>query len=140
MHIPVTKDYKETNLKSINKVVGVDLGINFIATTYDSNDKTIFFSGKKIKYKGAKYKHLSKQLQQCQTSSARKRLKAIGQRENRWMNDVNHRITKALIDQHGKNTLFVLEDLTGIRQSTEKVRVSGSMYPYLGRSISSERC
>lgn len=39
------------------------------------------------------------------------------------MQDINHGITKALIDQHGENTLFVLEDLTGVRQSTEKIRV-----------------
>ena len=40
------------------------------------------------------------------------------------MNDVNHSVTKALIGKYGKNTLFVLEDLTGIRNATEKVKVN----------------
>ena len=39
------------------------------------------------------------------------------------MNDINHTITKALVNRYGKDTLFVLEDLTGIRNATEKVRL-----------------
>lgn len=57
------------------------------------------------------------------TPSSRKRLKAIGQRENRWIQDVNHYVSKALVENNPKHTLFVLEDLTGIRQATEKVRL-----------------
>lgn len=38
------------------------------------------------------------------------------------MSDVNHQISKALVDQHPASTLFVLEDLTGIRGATERVR------------------
>ena len=37
------------------------------------------------------------------------------------MQDVNHCISKALVERYPKHTLFVLEDLTGIRQATEKV-------------------
>src|SRR5690606_12751054 len=110
-------------LENINQVVGVDLGINFVATTFDSNGQTYFFRGRHIKHKRAKYKRLRKQLQQKQTPSARRRLKTIGQRENRWMQDVNHCISKALVERYGTNTLFVLEDLTGVRQATEKVRL-----------------
>ena len=39
------------------------------------------------------------------------------------MTDVNHQITKALVTSHPKGTVFVLEDLTGIRQVTEKVKL-----------------
>ncbi len=35
-------------------------------------------------------------------------------RENRWMSDVNHQISKTLVEKYGKDTLFVLEDLTGV--------------------------
>ena len=56
------------------------------------------------------------------TPSARRRLKAIGQRENRWMQDINHKVSKALVENNPKHTLFVLENLTGIRSATEKVR------------------
>ncbi|WP_059103955.1 RNA-guided endonuclease TnpB family protein [Shouchella shacheensis] len=124
LHIPMTKDIPQVEDDVINQVVGVDLGINFVATTYDSQGKTTFFKGRHIKHKRAKYKQTRKELQQKQTPSARRRLLQIGQRENRWMQDINHCISKALVDQYGENTLFTIENLTGIRQATEKVRVN----------------
>ena len=51
-------------------------------------------------------------------------MKSIGSRENRWMNDINHCITEALVDKYGENTLFVLEDLTNVRATTEKVHIN----------------
>ena len=56
------------------------------------------------------------------TPSSRRRLKAIGQRENRWMQDINHQVSKALVENNPKHTLFVLEDLSGIRNATERVK------------------
>ena len=123
LHIPVTKEFKQLQIQDVNKIVGIDLGINFLATAYDSCGKTTFFNGKPIKALRAKYKYLRKEIQQKGTSSARHRLLSIGSRENRYLSDVNHQITKTLINQYGEKTLFVLEDLTGVRQATEKVRV-----------------
>jgi len=122
LHIPVTRDSETLSDNDVCNVVGVDLGINFLATTYDSKKQTTFFNGRAIKQKRAGYKSLRSQLQRKQTPSARHRLKAIGQRENRWMCDVNHQISKALVDSHPTGTLFILEDLTGIRTVTEKVK------------------
>ncbi|WP_410512273.1 transposase [Paenibacillus sp. BR2-3] len=123
LHIPMTKEAQEAELSAIREVVGVDLGVNFLATTFDSKRKTLFFNGRKAKHKRAHFKALRKQLQQKQTPSARRRLKQIGQRENRWMSDVNHSVSKALVDSYGKDTLFVLEELTGVRQATERVHI-----------------
>jgi len=50
-------------------------------------------------------------------------LRLIGQRENRWMSDVNHQVSKALVKAAGQNSLLVLEDLTGLRNATEKVQL-----------------
>lgn len=125
LHIPVSKEIALADEQNINEVVGVDLGINFIATAYDSKGHTTFFNGRQIKDKRAKYKRLRRDLQRKQTPSARRRLKCIGQRENRWMADVNHQVSKALVDKYGKNTLFVIEDLTGVRNATEKVFKKG---------------
>ena len=120
LHIPMTTDIPASLNANICNVVGVDRGINFVVATYNSKRKSGFFSGKQIKQKRAKYKQIRKELQR-QTPSARRRLKAIGQRENRWMQDVNHQVSKALVDNNPKHTLFVLEDLTGIRSATERV-------------------
>ena len=122
LHIPVTTDVPDVSYSDICNVVGVDRGINFVIATYDSKHKSGFVSGREIKQKRAKYKQLRKDLQKRQTASARRRLKAIGQRENRWMQDVNHCISKALVESQPKHTLFVLEDLSDIRTATERVR------------------
>ncbi len=58
----------------------------------------------------------------CQTSSARRRIKAIGSRENRWVQDINHQVSKALVKNNPKHTLFVLEDLSDIRNAIERVK------------------
>lgn len=122
LHIPVSYEVEESNVSDICNIVGIDRGINFVVATYDSKHKSGFVSGRAIKQKRAHYSKLRKELQKRQTPSARRRLKAIGQRENRWMQDVNHRISKALVESNPKHTLFVLEDLTGIRSVTERVK------------------
>ena len=122
LHIPVTYNVEEASLSDICNVVGIDRGINFVVATYDSKHKSSFVSGKAIKQKRAAYSKLRKELQMRHTPSARRRLKAIGQRENRWMQDVNHQVSKALVENNPKHTLFVLEDLSGVRNATERVR------------------
>ena len=122
LHIPVTYSIEESNISDICNVVGIDRGINFVVATYDSKHKSGFVSGKVIKQKRAHYSKLRKELQMHQTPSARRRLKAIGSRENRWMQDINHCVSKALVENNPKHTLFVLEDLTGVRNATERVK------------------
>lgn len=122
LHIPVTYEVEESNISDICNVVGIDRGINFVVATYDSKHKSGFVSGKAIKQKRANYSRIRKELQMRHTPSSRRRLKAIGQRENRWMQDINHQVSKALATGNPKHTLFVLEDLTGIRNVTERVK------------------
>ena len=64
--------------------------------------------------KRAKYQKLRAKLQAKGTKSAKRRLKKLSGRENRWMTDVNHQLSKTLVQEFGSNTLFVLEDLTGV--------------------------
>lgn len=123
LHIPVTYETDELKTSEISNVVGIDRGLRFTAVTYDSKGKTVFYSGSRLKQKRAYYKNLRKQLQKVGTPSSRRRLKNIGQRENRWVNDVNHCISKALVESNPEKTLFVLEDLTNIKAATEQVYI-----------------
>lgn len=123
LHIPVTYSVDECHPEDICHVVGIDRGINFVVATYDSKHKSGFVSGRQIKQKRAQFSKTRKQLQQVKTPSSRRRLKAIGSRENRWMQDVNHQVSKALVENNPKHTLFVLEDLSSVRKATEKVHV-----------------
>ena len=121
LHIPVTYEVNIPETTDIVKVVGIDRGIRKIAVAYDGA-KTTTWSGKSIKSRRAQFARRRKELQQRGTPSARRRLKAIGHRENGWMRDVNHRVSKTLVESNPQGTLFVLEDLTGIRGATERVR------------------
>ena len=121
LHIPVTYEADVPDRTDIVKVVGIDRGIRKLAVSYDGA-RTTTFSGRSIKSRRAQFARTRKELQQRGTPSARRRLKAIGHRENGWMRDVNHRVSKALVESSQKGTLFVLEDLTGIRGATERVR------------------
>lgn len=105
------------------QVVGVDMGVRFLATTYDSDGSTVFYDGKEVKRRREHYKKLRASLQKKGTRSAKRRLRKIGRRENRWMRDVNHQVSKALVSRQSKPTLFALENLEGVRRATEKVCV-----------------
>lgn len=106
------------------QVVGVDMGVRFLATTYDSDGSTVFYDGKEVKNRREHYKKLRASLQKKGTRSARRRLRKIGRRENRWMRDVNHQVSKALVSRQSKPTLFALENLSDVRNATERVRKS----------------
>ena len=139
LHIPVTLEVPEVPNSSISNVVGIDLGINFHAVSFDSAGNVAFYHGRQAKRKRAHYQQLRKQLQHRQTSSARRRMRAIGQRENRWIRDVNHCVSKALVESQPQGTLFVLEDLTGIRSVTEKVRLR-DRYMFVSWAFYDLRC
>ena len=130
LHIPVTINVITLNNDKIQHVVGIDRGLRFIATCFDEQGKTKFISGKHVLQVRRKYEKLRAELQRHNTKSAKRRLKKIGNRENRWMSDINHQITKALVNHYGKNTLFVLEDLTGVTFDTTKNRKKEKRYEH----------
>ena len=115
LHIPMTKEVAGVDPDAgYSHIVGIDRGLRFLATTYDEKGKTTFFSGKDIMAKRKSFVDVRAELQSKGTKSAKRALKRISGRENRWMSDVNHQITKTLVSEYGKGSLFVIEDLTGI--------------------------
>lgn len=114
LHIPVTLEIDEWTAKQNQHAVGIDRGLRQIMTTYDEHGRTKFFNGKQIAYQRRKYAYLRQQLQKAGTKSAKRHLKKLAQRENRWMSDVNHCLSKTLMNQYGDNTLFVIEDLQDV--------------------------
>ena len=114
LHIPVTKNVDVFTKENVSHIVGIDRGLRFLATIYDDHKKTTFISGKQIAYKRHKFLETRRQIQSKNTRAAKIVLKRLSGRENRWMSDVNHQISKTLVQTYGPNTLFVLEDLTGV--------------------------
>lgn len=92
-----------------DQVLGIDRGIVNVAVC--SNNR--FFNGKQIKNVRGKYKHLRAKLQSKGTKSAKRLLKKISRKEKRFVKDVNHCISKEIVNM--PFDVFALEDLTSIR-------------------------
>ena len=122
LHVPLSYNVEEPDLVKAQTVVGIDRGLRFIVTTYDSDGKCTFVNGRKVMQKRRGYSRLRQRLQKKHTASARRRLRAIGSREGRWVADINHCISKRLVESYPAGTLFVLEDLSGIQDATVKVK------------------
>lgn len=123
LYVGVTVPVPDVSVEDFASIVGVDGGLRFAMVSYDSSGETVFFDGKQDMVRRAKYKAVRRRLQRCRTPSARRRIKKMGDRENRWARDRNHCRAKALVESHPRNTLFMMEDLSGIRGVTERVRV-----------------
>jgi IS605 OrfB family transposase len=89
---------------------GIDRGLYHLAVTSDEHT----FSNAEVRSVQRKYLYNRRTLQAKGTRSAKRRLKAMAGREQRFSRDVNHRVTKQLATQPDVTT-FVLEDLSGIR-------------------------
>lgn len=123
-HIPATKDTDESGLTSaddVKHVVGLDRGLRFLVTAYDEEGNTTFVSGKDIMAKRDTFQKVRDELQSKGTKSAKRALKRISGRENRWMSDVNHQISKTLVQKYGSGTLFAVEDLADVSFSEENL-------------------
>ena len=100
-------------------VVGVDVGQRYLAVTTTMQDETTFYSGKQVRAKADHYARLMKRLQHKGTRSATRRLLVMSGRERRLKQDVNHRISRRIVDEHPQS-LIGLEDLTHIRERTKR--------------------
>lgn len=129
-YVSITKTIPDYDNNQTQHVVGIDRGLRFLATCYNEKGDVKFFSGRQILAKRRKFKRLRSQLQSKNTKSAKRRLKQIGHRENRWMTDVNHQLSKTLVKTYGKNTLFVLEDLMNVTFNTTKNQLKDHRYEH----------
>ena len=129
LHIAVTKDVEQPEFKS-SHVVGIDRGLRQLLTVYDEKGQTTFVNGKAILQKRRHFKRLRAQLQSKNTKSAKRRLEAIGKRESRWMSDVNHCLSKTLVNRYDSGTIFTLEDLTNVTFDTTLKRAKKDRYEH----------
>ena len=92
-----------------DKVLGIDRGIVNVAVTSNNH----FFNSKPIKNVRAKYAFLRAKLQSKGTKSAKKLLRKISRKEQRFVSVVNHCISKEIVAM--PFDIFAIEDLTSIR-------------------------
>ncbi len=96
--------------------LGVDLGISQLAVDSDSESHNAAIERRRRQISDHRAR-----LQRRGTKSAKRRLKHIAGKQARFQKDVNHQISKRLVEK-AKDTQrgIALEDLTGIRARTEK--------------------
>ena len=160
-HISYSVDSEESE---ITNIVGIDRGIVNMYYLYDSRGNSDNKPGDKLQSKRDKYQKTRSSPQSKGTKGAKRVLKRISGRENRWMQDVNHCAAKTLVNKYGKGTLFVLEDLVDVsfdNLSTDKslnyekrswsfydfqlkleykAKMIGSTVAYIDPSYTSQRC
>lgn len=97
--------------------IGVDLGIVQVAVTSDGTS----YDGKEVDRVRDRYARTRASLQRKSTRGARRVLRRLTGREQRFMKDTNHQISKEIVrDAKDSGRGIRLEDLSGIRS---RVRV-----------------
>ncbi|OAH58623.1 transposase [Domibacillus aminovorans] len=102
------------------KVMGVDLGLKIPAVAVTDDEKVRFFgNGRKNKYKKRKFRSDRKAL-----GKKRNAIRKSKEKEQRWMEDQDHKISRAIINFAKENKISVirLEQLANIRQTTRTSR------------------
>lgn len=104
----------------VDGALGVDLGLVAIATDSDGNQ----YSGAHVISIRERRHRQRRRLQAKGTKSAKRVLRRLSGREQRFMTNVNHTISKQLVERaQCTGRAIALEDLTGIRDRV-KVRYS----------------
>jgi IS605 OrfB family transposase len=104
-----------------SNVVGVDVGMRYLAVTSTMQGDCAFYSGQQIVPKANHYTRLRTRLQHKGTRSATRRLIAISGRERRLKQDANHVVSRRIVE-HYPHALIGLENLTDIRERTRRKR------------------
>lgn len=99
------------------KPIGIDLGINNIATTSNG----LIFSGKEAMHIRRHFADLRASLQAKGTKGAIRLLRRLSGKESRIIRHINHAISRRIVDSASPGNVLVMEDLKHIRETT-KVR------------------
>jgi len=112
-----TANMSDEDVEAIDGYLGVDRGVNNIATTSDGDNWT----SEKIDKRRQWYQDRRNTLQSVGTRSAKRELQRLGGKQARFQRDTNHTISKRLVSKaKARSSAIVLEDLSGI---TERITV-----------------
>lgn len=108
-------DIPDEERGTFNEVIGVDFGIENIATTSDGEN----YTGSKIEAVRQWYSNRRAKLQSVGTKSAKRRLKKLSGKESKFKKNENHIISKQIVKvAKDTNRAIALENLTHIRTRT----------------------
>ncbi len=108
--MPDIKSIKNENVK----VLGIDTGIINISTCSDNT----FYNSRHLRRIKGQYRYLRSKLQHLGTRSAKRKLKRLSGRERRFVRDVNHRISKEIVNK--QYNVFAMEKLQSSKMRKKK--------------------
>ena len=110
-----TIEVPEEDVKDVEDFIGVDFGITDIATLSDGTS----FGSKDLNNVRDKYFKVRRSVQSKGTKGAKKLLKRLKGREQRFASITNHTISKVVVEKAvSENKGIAIEDLTHIRERT----------------------
>ncbi|PJW13965.1 transposase [Geobacillus sp. Manikaran-105] len=118
--IPITFEAKQ---RKETKVMGVDLGLRYIAVA-SVGTKSLFFKGNQCAFIRRRYAALRRKLGKAKKLDA---IRKIGKKESRWMKEMNHKISRQIVDFALTNGVGIIrmEDLTDIRNRAKSKKEAG---------------
>lgn len=114
--------HEETSQSHGDAVMGVDLGIKIPAVAVTEDGKTRFFgNGRQNKFQKRQFRARRKKLGKAKKQKA---IDKLGNKEQRWMSDQDHKISRQIVDFATKNQVSVirLEQLQNIRNTARTSR------------------
>jgi IS605 OrfB family transposase len=146
----------ERNTAEDGTVLGVDLGIENLAVT----STAYFFSGRELAHDLREFEKVRAGLQQTGTQSAHRTLERSSGRELRYVRDVLHQASNAIVDEALRYDcdIIAFEELTDIRDRTGaswghtwafrtlseqvayKAEAEGISVKHVGSAYTSQRC
>jgi IS605 OrfB family transposase len=117
--VSLTLEVPDPTPEQHTSIVGVDVGVRYLAVTATTKGETAFHTGKNVVPSANHYARLRKRLQKKGTCAATHRLRAISGRERRLKADANHRVSSSIVTAN-PHSLIGLEDLTDIRERTKR--------------------
>lgn len=115
IHITIKKEIPQKT--SFSSILAIDLGERVIATVCNSLDMRPKFYGRQVRGVRRHYAWLRKRLGE---KKLLRKIKDIGQKEQRIVNAYLHEISRKIVDEATRtDSVIVLGDLKGIRDSTK---------------------
>ncbi|MDJ0662717.1 MAG: transposase [Crocosphaera sp.] len=115
-YISIVVEIPEQPKGKTPKVIGVDLGLRDIASTSTGQS----WDGSQLRKTRDRYVRTRASLQSKRTKGAKRLLRRLSGRENRFQQWINHNISKQLVKEAKQlNANIAFEDLTGIRLRTK---------------------
>lgn len=115
VYLAVSMETEIADIPVNNNVTGIDRGLNKLAVTSDNK----FYGGGNVRKVSKRYKEIRQKLQSKGTASAKRHLKRLSGREQRFKTDVNHCIAKSIVKSVDSGSTLVLESLKNIRKKVK---------------------